>query len=104
MFSRTLQRAVGALFAASALATTGNGGAGLLAFPSALSCPPRTGSRIASLTSNAAGNPARPTMMKAERQSRWVAIQPPKNTPSAEPIGMPSEKKASARARCAFGK
>ena len=42
-------------------------------------------------------------MRKAERQSRWLAIQPPKKTPSAEPIGMPSEKKASARARLSFG-
>ena len=42
-------------------------------------------------------------MRKAERQSRWLAIQPPKKTPSAEPIGMPSEKKASARARFSFG-
>ena len=42
-------------------------------------------------------------MRKAERQSRWLAIQPPKKTPSAEPIGMPSEKKASARARRSFG-
>ena len=45
----------------------------------------------------------RTTIRKAARQSRWLAIQPPKKTPSAEPIGMPSEKKASARARFAFG-
>ena len=30
-------------------------------------------------------------MMKALRHERVAASQPPKNTPSAEPIGMPSE-------------
>jgi hypothetical protein len=51
-------------------ATSAKGGAGSLAAPSAVSYPPRTGSRIPILTSSAAGIPARPTMMKAERQSR----------------------------------
>ena len=42
-------------------------------------------------------------MMKAARQDRCVVSQPPKKMPSAEPIGMPSEKKARARARRDFG-
>ena len=43
-------------------------------------------------------------MTKALRQDRCAASQPPKKTPSAEPIGMPSEKKASARERFSRGK
>jgi len=39
-------------------------------------------------------------MMKAARQSMLVASQPPKKMPSAEPMGMPKEKMASARERC----
>jgi hypothetical protein len=42
-------------------------------------------------------------MMNAARQSTFVAIQPPKKMPSADPIGMPNEKIASARARLSAG-
>jgi hypothetical protein len=43
-------------------------------------------------------------MANAARQSIAVAIQPPKKMPSADPIGMPKEKMASARERCSGGK
>ena len=45
------------------------------------------------------GRPTRPITMKACRQPRLAAIQPPKNTPNAAPIGMPNWKMAKARPR-----
>jgi hypothetical protein len=56
------------------------------------------------LTSSATGRPASPTIRKAVRQLSSAPASRRRKMPSAEPIGMPSEKKASARARRAFGK
>ena len=45
----------------------------------------KTFSRIATMM------PGRPTIMKAIRQSRFWAIQPPATAPNMVPSGMPNE-------------
>ena len=77
---------------------------GSLISRSIASSPPRTGSGTKRHSASATGMPASPISANAQRQLSAVAIQPPKNSPSAEPIGMPSEKIASARARLRGGK
>ena len=65
---------------------------GLAGLPAALfvklgiSEPVRGGSGIRSLISSAAGTPSRPTMMKAVRQERCEASQPPSQVPATPPI------------------
>ncbi len=65
-----------------------NGGA--WAATSAASEWPRTGSRRVNLASRASSSPGRPTTMKAVRQLKVWAIQPPATAPSIEPSGTPA--------------
>ena len=59
--------------------------------PSTRSRPPRTGSFTTSLNTGASTTPAAPTLTNAHRQFTYAAINPPNNTPSALPTGMPNE-------------
>ena len=59
------------------------------AWPSGSKAPPRLGSLTVSLKIGAMTTPARPTQMKAMRQSMAAAIRPPNRMPLAVPMGMP---------------
>ena len=61
-------------------------------------------SRTTMRNSGAISSPAKPTTMKAARQSTRAATYPPASTPSAEPSGMPSEYTDNAKARRWLGK
>src|SRR5690606_41321845 len=69
-----------------------NGGAGSAAAataPGAASSPPLRGARTTSHTTSAVTTPTTPTQMNARPQEEAAAIEAPKATPKARPIGGP---------------